>query len=368
MESLSPSCDDSTIMLRVHLYLLQGRWTSALHLASPFEAPLSETLYSLICPIYVLLLIGTLTSTKSPQYASCLTSSASASSFQVHEYFTHDTLWLVAGEVDYLAKRHGAAVLAQYLLHLQEELPLLNNDDDLQDDTSVDRYRGEAIDSFVSQVTGEAASQPQYPSTAAVPASFLRDAIELHAKLAVFFDELGDLAASQRHHAQFCRLALETHPSVPPAALLLLLPRAVLASPTVYAKDQECTSLRLRQFAALQEMYSARLGPVVPLTAEAAGVVAFERHFTSTPPSMLVGYNAPDTALDMQVMSAVEALLDSIVPSTVCTPPAGSMTADNTGVLRVGFVSCFLYTHSVCRLVNNVILALSARPDLEVQQ
>ena len=203
--------------------------------------------------------------------------------------------------------------------------------------------------------------------------AFIIDVIDIHSKLAVYWDDMGAFRASQAHHWAAVRavsisgtylLAKHGHSCL---VARCLLDRALTSAMPIYFDAQELKGHRSLQMRSLNAMLSlnasAKRDTDADLEEACYAALSVEAIVTRTPPSMMVGYQglASDTLLlrnghKMHVHSCNIALSDyyflrarekDVEVST--SPPMR---------VRVGFLSSFFYDHSVGRLLSTVITAL----------
>ena len=278
-------------------------------------------------------------------------------------YSNHSTLWLAASEIDYLIAAHGIGSLLSYM-----NLLLVNPRQAKSSESTDDS----AMDSFVSLFTNSSSSSTfsWQSSLSSLSRAFQKDVIEMHCKLYVFFDELGDPSLASHHHLLFINTATSLFGSHP-AQLIGLFPRALLTSPPIFSSQEQLFAHQTRQLQLLQQLEMAipsiRLDSVAQLNTYYF-ITGYEQHFTSTPASMMIGYE--ESTLNLSILRAAQRLWSLI--DRAFSSAAHSILPFDRGLnfthsrLRVGFLSCFFFDHSVSRLINNIILQLNQFNDISV--
>jgi hypothetical protein len=260
----------------------------------------------------------------------------------------HEVLWLVNSELQYLVRRHGEVATAAYLRTLS-------------DVTAPSSSISPAFDVIRAALTTSRGISPMTGTSLA----FLGDAAEMHSRLCVFWDECGDPSASARHHMWFVRAMASLHPHQHPSNFLTLFPRTALSTDPVVESNEQLALYRQTQLLMVEQLasWTEALGSTRD-GAFSRLLWRYEQYFTTTPPSMMIGYER--SALDLRLMSSVDTLSRKIASSIPPYTAALGASVQVGAKVRVAFVSCFFYDHSVSRLVSGLIIALAGSDELEV--
>ena len=213
--------------------------------------------------------------------------------------------------------------------------------------------------------------------------------VEFHSKMAVYWDEIGAFRSSLTHQLSLLRVLrycgdTVLHPrlrsvTATERVLLGLYPRSLVSTMSVHLSHTEAESHRRLQLQAMMRLYEAEVESKRHrqrqdaksdeyeeiLTDQRLKLLSIEQSYTSTPASMMIGYEGGALAQSaLQLLSLSNALRTLVLPVSSVVPfrqPSTLSTVPTTMVaprIRVGFISSFFYDHSVGRLMVDLICGL----------
>jgi hypothetical protein len=357
---------------------------------------------------------------------------------QIFVYSNHSCLWLSANELIYVTKKFG---IINVMTFLQQSISSLDNGQTIDSNLTshlteftqlftqhIENCHTLTLDSFYvatnnsffycpiwkNNVTRLKYEQLPLPSqnilrknikigrnkknligilTNALTSHLTEDMIDAAVRLAVYWDEFGAFATSQRHglyrlNLIGCRtlavtnaLSLTPQTCVPDEETLsmnCLFERSLVATPMIFGSSDEYRDYRNQQISSMKQMFStiswnANNHPLV--LRDRLKVQSFEAQITSTPPSMMIGYqyemqDMGDRALApaasvlpssfdlLQLRHHNELLCRSKLSDYLSVRPT-IIKHEIKSKIRVGFISRFFYEHSVGRLIEGVITQLN---------
>lgn len=334
----------------------QGQWTELERVLSTSHScdDASSEACAAECALSVLVSIGlnrplilpySATATPSGDFSSICQRTSWTSSLAAYE--SHESLWLVTSELQHILATYGEDAL----------LRTMHNTAPLCRDCTTELDRIVALMGAFERLVIE-------PLSLRSGFVYEKFSLEMHAKLAVFWDELGAREASLRHHHMYAVASLASHPLVHQHNCLCLAHRAIVASSPIHQSIEQLHLFRRTQVDILSRLLSATTS--TSLDAEACHRMRlYERYFTTTPVAMMIGYDT--SVLDATLLRLATSLTQRLGEPQALEAFSWQATSPSPAQrTRVGFLSCFFYDHSVGRLVNNLIVRLSQHFDVHV--
>jgi hypothetical protein len=236
----------------------------------------------------------------------------------------------------------------------------------------------------------------------ALMSHLIRDMVEVHSRLSVYWDEYGAFHTSQRHalsrvHILLCQKLTDKSVEVSNClseedgfSLSCLFERHTIATPMIFGSSDEFQFYRTQQIASLSSMHSIiseysqreNLSNSLEVVSDRKKLISSETQITSTPPSMMIGYQYEMQDMGDRALAPAASVLPSsfdllekrhqnellchsahLLDHEISYRPQlirDSTTRPLNSKIRIGFISRFFYEHSVGRLINGIITQLSS--------
>lgn len=312
---------------------------------------------------------------------------------------SHSTLWLTASEVIYISNKltggirqlyewishvsHLLSMLSPYSNHQAHHTWLFQTFSSLLNHLSYDSSNNlsEENDLFVESLIGFSMSRRDIDFV-----------IDFHVRMTVFWDELGDFDTSQIHHFSVLMLHIKKVVKESDGKLCLLSselvstiaclsPRVLFSSPSIFHSSQQVTEYQQQQKIAVStsiKWFDSAKGYLNASNFDnyaAHSLLAMEQSVTITPPAMMMGYHRGGGTYQHRQASLHILEQENTVIQQYCTVESTTLHDKNPfkivdadivldekkdSRLRVGFMSRFLYEHSVGRLMHKVISSLNS--------
>ena len=259
---------------------------------------------------------------------------------QFHLFLEDKFVWLAARELNFVLQHHGNTVLIEYAQFISAQRNPLQSHDILEFE-------------WIFHLK-------EYSQSYDLPNSFTKDIVQMHCMLNVYWDELGNPLAAYEQHRLCIQLLIIIYPFEDIRNFLSLTKRSLLNTDAIIESYASLTIRRQYQLHALHRLLNDTHN-FIPNYKFCSMLSQYDLSFSTTPPSMMIGYQPHVT--DRELFELSNQFYNQFLRPI---PPFTFVSKKNSSIVQIGFISCYFFDHSISRLINQVIQELNNDKNFEI--